>query len=129
MAGPTDAPALDDVKDRLRAEVTARADVLLDASHRIWEQPELNFEEHHAHDLLAGILEAEGLEVERRRYGVDTAFAARAGRTARRSPCCASTTRCPRSATPAATTSSPRPGLGAGLAAAAVARGGRGPGA
>jgi amidohydrolase len=66
-------------KDRLQAEVARRAAVLVDASHDIWEHPELNFEEHHAHDVLTGLLEADGLEVERHAFGLDTAFVARAG--------------------------------------------------
>jgi amidohydrolase len=66
-------------KDRLRDEVAARAEVLVGASHDIWEHPELNFEEHHAHEVLTGILEDEGLSVERAAYGIDTAFVARAG--------------------------------------------------
>ena len=52
---------------------------LLDLSHEIHAHPETNYEEHFAHDLLAGELEDEGLAVERAAYGVDTAFAARAG--------------------------------------------------
>lgn len=56
-----------------------RADVLVDASHRIHEHPELNYEERFAHDLLTGILEGEGLAVERHAHGLETAFVARAG--------------------------------------------------
>jgi amidohydrolase len=70
---------LDDAKDRLCAEVDRRAERLVEASHDIWEHPELNFEEHHAHAVLTAILEDEGVEVERSAYGVETAFAARAG--------------------------------------------------
>jgi amidohydrolase len=66
-------------KERLQAAVQARADVLVDASHQIHEHPELNYEEHFAHDLLTGILEGEGLAVERHAYGIDTAFVARGG--------------------------------------------------
>ena len=69
------------VKGRLRAAVEDRRDLLLEASHQIHAHPELNYEEHYAHDLLAGILEAEGLDVERKAFGLDTAFAARAGST------------------------------------------------
>ena len=47
---------------------------LLDVSHRIWERPELCFEEHHAHDLLATTLETHGFDVERGACGLDTAF-------------------------------------------------------
>ena len=79
MAGTTDAPPPEDGKARLRDEVASRAEALVGASHSIWEHPELNFEEHHAHDVLTGILEDEGLEVERGAFGVDTAFVARAG--------------------------------------------------
>jgi amidohydrolase len=67
------------LKDRLRAEVEARRTLLLDASHQIHQHPETNYEERFAHDLLTGILEEAGLEVTRRAYGVETAFAARAG--------------------------------------------------
>ena len=57
----------------------ARAGQLTEISHRIHENPELGFEEHFAHDLLAGAAEEAGLEVQRQAYGVETAFAARAG--------------------------------------------------
>src|SRR5262245_44537912 len=68
-----------EVKDRLAAEVDRRADALVDVSRRIHARPELNYEEHFAHDLLAGVLEDAGLEVIRGARGVDTAFEARAG--------------------------------------------------
>ena len=67
------------LKDRLRAEVDARAATLVEASHSIHEHPELNYEEHFAHGLLSDLLEAEGLEVQRGAFGVETAFAAQAG--------------------------------------------------
>jgi amidohydrolase len=70
---------LETLKGRLQHEVRARADQLVAASHQIHEHPETNFEERFAHDLLAGLLEAEGLAVERGAYGVGTAFVARAG--------------------------------------------------
>ncbi|MGH9184231.1 MAG: M20 family metallopeptidase [Acidimicrobiales bacterium] len=66
-------------KERLVEAVDQRADVLIDTSHEIHAHPELGFEEHFAADRLTGILEAEGLTVERAAYGLDTAFAARAG--------------------------------------------------
>ncbi|MET0825042.1 MAG: hypothetical protein ABWZ89_00860, partial [Acidimicrobiales bacterium] len=65
---------VDTVKDRLAQEVERRADVLLEISHSIHEHPELCYEEHHAHDLLAGVLEDEGFDVERGAAGMDTAF-------------------------------------------------------
>src|SRR5438270_13663907 len=67
------------VKDRLVTEVDARAERLIEASHRIHGKPELLFEERFAAELLCGALEDAGLEVERGAYGLETAFAARAG--------------------------------------------------
>ena len=70
---------LDTVKDRLHELVDAHADVLIDASHQIHAHPELGFEEHFAHDLLTSVLADAGVEVETAAYGVETAFAGRAG--------------------------------------------------
>jgi amidohydrolase len=70
---------LDSLKRRLRAEVEARADRLIDASHQIHAHPEVNFEERFAHDLLTGLVEADGWTVERSAFGVDTSFEAHAG--------------------------------------------------
>jgi amidohydrolase len=72
---------LADVKDRAVAAVDERAPRLLQISHEIHEHPELAFEEHRAHELLTTELEAEGLEVQRHACGLDTAFVARAGTT------------------------------------------------
>jgi len=66
-------------KARTAAAVDVLAPQLTEISHRIHENPELGFEEHFAHDLLAGAAEEAGLEVQRQAYGVETAFAARAG--------------------------------------------------
>ncbi|MCY3786236.1 MAG: amidohydrolase [bacterium] len=72
-------PTAADAKARAAAAVEARAEQLIDISHRIHENPELGFEEHFAHDLLAGAAEEAGLAVQRQAYGLETAFAARAG--------------------------------------------------
>src|SRR6266540_715156 len=72
-------PTLDEAKQRLAAEIDKRAEVLLDVSHQIHAHPELNFEEHFAHDLLTEVIEGDGLSVTRRARGIDTAFEARAG--------------------------------------------------
>jgi amidohydrolase len=69
----------DALKQLVCDEVDRRSDLLLEASHRIHADPELGFEEHHAHDLLTSILEDSGLETERGAFGVPTAFQARAG--------------------------------------------------
>ncbi len=61
-----------DVIDELAGELTA-------VSHDIWEHPELCFEERHAHDALCDALEAHGLEPTRHAYGLETAFEATGG--------------------------------------------------
>ncbi|MFP5320806.1 MAG: M20 family metallopeptidase [Acidimicrobiia bacterium] len=66
-------------KDEAIALVDAVADLLVDASHRIHERPELGYEEHFAADLLASPLESHGVAVERAAYGLATSFAGRAG--------------------------------------------------
>jgi amidohydrolase len=71
--------SLDRAKQRVAEEVERRADVLVDASHQIHAHPELCFEERFAHDLLTSLLEADGVRVERGVHGMDTAFEARAG--------------------------------------------------
>ena len=59
---------VDALKAQVVAEVDRRADLLLDASHRIHAHPELGFEEHHAHDLLTARARADaGLDTERER--------------------------------------------------------------
>ena len=78
---PQSSSATADPKARAAAAVEARAEQLLDISHRIHENPELGFEEYFAHDLLADAAEGAGLAVQRQAYGVETAFAARAGET------------------------------------------------
>ena len=71
MDESTDGPATEGsdhpsaLKDRACDHVERIAGELLDVSHDIWEHPELGFEEHHAHDLLSGHLEAAGLETAR----------------------------------------------------------------
>jgi amidohydrolase len=68
-------------KQHLRDEVDRRADLLVDTSHQIHAHPELGFEEHFAHDLLTSRLEQAGLHVEREAFGLPTAFAATVGTT------------------------------------------------
>ena len=72
-------PGPSDAKARAAAAVESRAAQLIDISHRIHENPELGFEEHFAHDLLAGAAEEAGLATQRGAFGIETAFAARAG--------------------------------------------------
>ena len=67
------------LKATVCAEVDRLADQLLHASHEIHAHPELNFEEHFAHDLLVEQLRSSGLATTPHAYGVDTAFEASAG--------------------------------------------------
>jgi amidohydrolase len=70
---------LDEAKRRLCDEVDRRAELLVSVSHDLHAHPEEQFDEHHAHDALTAALEAEGLPTERHAYGEPTGFAARAG--------------------------------------------------
>ncbi len=68
-----------EAKDLVRAEIDRLTPALLDLSHSIHSTPELSFEEHHAHEVLTGALEDNGIDVERAAYDIPTAFDARAG--------------------------------------------------
>ncbi len=70
---------IDHLKQRVCVEVDRLADRLIDASHQIHAHPELNYQEVFAHDLLSDILDDLGHRATRHAYGVDTAFEARAG--------------------------------------------------
>ncbi len=113
--------AADEVKDRIDAEVDRLAEVLVDVSHRIHERPELAFGETHAHDVLTDVLEAEGLTVERSAYGLDTAFAARAGTEGPTVVVCCEYDALPGIGHACGHNVIAAAGLGAGLAAASVA--------
>ena len=122
MAATPATGTLSDAKDRLQAEVAKRAEVLVEASHDIWEHPELNFEEHFAHDLLTGLLEADGVEVERPRlrprHRLRRPGRHRAGPP---SPCCCEYDALPEIGHACGHNIIGTAGLGAGLAAAALA--------
>ena len=77
-AGMIDAAA---AKQQAYDLVDGWADLLVEVSHRIWDDPELCFQEHRAHDLLCRVLEDQGLAPTRGAYGLDTAFVADAGTT------------------------------------------------
>lgn len=68
-----------EAKAIVRAEIDRLTPALIEASHSIHDNPELNFEEHHAHEVLTGILEDEGVDVVRGAYDMPTAFDARIG--------------------------------------------------
>jgi amidohydrolase len=112
---------LDAAKARMIDEVDRRADLLLEASHRIHEHPELGYEEVFAHDLLTRMLTDEGLAVEAHAYGLDTAFAARAGTTGPTIAVCCEYDALPGMGHACGHNVIAAAGLGAGLAAAALA--------
>jgi amidohydrolase len=66
-------------KAEASAAIDAMAPMLLDCSHQIHARPELGFEETFAHDTLTAAIESAGLTVERHAFGVGTAFRAVAG--------------------------------------------------
>jgi amidohydrolase len=111
---------IDAVKHRMAAEIDRRADLLLDVSHRIHANPELNFEEKAAHDLLCGVLEAEGIETERHAHGLDTAFVGRVGEQGTHVAVCLEYDALPGLGHACGHNIIAAAGLGAGLAAAAV---------
>lgn len=71
--------------DEMKAEVCRGIDVmrapLLQISHDIHENPELAFQEHHAHALLTGSIRDAGLKVTPGAYGLQTAFETEFGAT------------------------------------------------
>src|SRR4051794_5624485 len=109
------------LKARMCERIDALADTLLEASHDIHAHPELAFEEHHAHALLTEILEREGLDVTRSAYGLDTAFDARAGSEGPTIVVCAEYDALPGIGHACGHNIIATAGIGAGLAAAALA--------
>lgn len=67
------------MKTRADALLESLAPRLIEVSHLLHEHPEVNYEEHYAHELLTGELEQSGLAPTRGAYGVPTAFRADAG--------------------------------------------------
>ena len=112
---------LDQAKAQVVAEVDRRAELLVDVSHRIHEHPELGYEEVFAHDLLSGVLAEEGVDVESHAYGVDTAFVGRAGTSGPTIAVCCEYDALPGIGHACVHNIIAAAGLGAGLAAAAVA--------
>jgi amidohydrolase len=112
---------LDYVKQRMAEEIDRRADRLVDVSHRIHEHPELNFEERFAHDLLCDELEREDVTTERHAFGLETAFVGRAGSRGSDIAVCLEYDALPGIGHACGHNIIAAAGLGAGLAAAALA--------
>jgi amidohydrolase len=70
---------MSELKTRARERYGAAAADLHDLSRWMYENPEIAFEEHRSSARLAEFLTANGFVVEHPAYGLDTAFAARAG--------------------------------------------------
>jgi amidohydrolase len=69
------------LKGRVCAVVDAHAQELVGVARQIHARPEVGHQEFFAHDLLTDALERAGLAPERKAYDIPTAFAARAGET------------------------------------------------
>lgn len=106
---------------RVRSRVDALADELVAVSRDIHGHPELGFEEHHAHEVLTAALERHGLDVTRGAYGLDTAFEATAGTEGPTVVVCCEYDALPGIGHACGHNVIAAAGLGAGLAAAAVA--------
>jgi amidohydrolase len=109
------------LKQRMCERIDALADTLVDASHDIHAHPELAYEEHHAHDVLTAILEREGVAVTRSAHGLDTAFDGRAGSEGPTIAICCEYDALPGVGHACGHNIIGTAGLGAGLAAAALA--------
>ena len=112
---------LDVLKARLCRRVDALAGVLLDVAHRIHDRPELAFEEHFAHDLLTSVIADHGVAVTGGAWGLPTAFDARAGDGGPTVAICCEYDALPGLGHACGHNVIAAAGLGAGLAAAAVA--------
>lgn len=110
------------LKAAVDAEVGALADRLVHVSHQIHAHPELNYQEVFAHDLLTEVLEDRGLAPVRGAYGVATAFEARAGSEGPEVAVLLEYDALPGIGHACGHNVIAAAGLGAGLAAAAIAR-------
>lgn len=110
-----------EAKQQVRAEIERLTPTLLEVSHEVHANPELNFEEHFAHEMLSGVLGDEGLSVERGAYDLSTAFDARVGTSGPTVAVCCEYDALPGIGHACGHNIIAAAGLGAGLAAATVA--------
>lgn len=66
-------------KKKVLSYIDEKADVIIDASDKIWEYAELSLREYKSGDLYAKVLKEEGFEVEHPFCGIETAFRASYG--------------------------------------------------
>ncbi|KAH9371421.1 hypothetical protein HPB48_021494 [Haemaphysalis longicornis] len=69
---------MDEARTVAEGAVAAKAEGIHSVGTFLWENPEIRFEEHKAHDRLCTFLENEGFDV-KRHYVLDTAFRAEYG--------------------------------------------------
>ena len=110
-----------EAKKTVRSAVERLTPKLLEISHSLHANPELGFEEHHAHEVLTAAIEDEGLAVERGAYEMSTAFDARAGTGGPTIAVCCEYDALPGIGHACGHNVIAAAGLGAGLAAATVA--------
>lgn len=67
---------IDEIKNKLDANINAIADQLIDASRELWLHPEIGHEEFFAHKMLTEMLEADGFIIENNPADMATAFIA-----------------------------------------------------
>ena len=70
---------MEDLKTRAIAEIEEYSQDFQKISEEIWNNPELNYNEHKAHAVLTNFLEGKGFHVERSYLGIQTAFRATFG--------------------------------------------------
>lgn len=66
---------VDELKQRACARIDEVAQDLVNASHHIHKNPELNFEEYIASELLTRLSSTNGMQVDRNAFGCETGFA------------------------------------------------------
>ncbi|KAL3439982.1 amidohydrolase [Aspergillus insuetus] len=72
-------PVVDEIKAGIDAFVENASKRLGELNRQIWENPELAYEEHIAHDAFCALLEENGFEVTRHAHGLNTSFEASFG--------------------------------------------------
>ncbi|KAH9371438.1 hypothetical protein HPB48_013555 [Haemaphysalis longicornis] len=71
-------PQTDDARTIAEGAIAAKSEEINSLGRFLWENPEIAFQEHQAHDRLCTFLENEGFNV-KRHYVLDTAFRAECG--------------------------------------------------
>ncbi len=72
---------VESLKEAMCSHIDAITPELLAISHDLHAHPEEKFEEHHAHDRLCSAIEQAGLDIERHAFDLPTAFRSRTGST------------------------------------------------